>query len=80
MSDLAKRIQVSRNNVRDHLGYMEDAGMIAQLEDGRRRVLGPRAKVSKVYLDNPNMLYVLGRDSVDVGTVRETFFLNQDAC
>ena len=31
----------------------------------------------KVYLENPNLLYALANDSVQIGTVRETFAVNQ---
>lgn len=35
------------------------------------------AKVDKVYLDNPNLIYVLGNKEANIGNIRETFFLNQ---
>lgn len=76
MTSLGSQIQASRNNIEDYLGYMEKAGMIAQLrgaEDG----LAALGKVEKVYLDNTNILYNLSDGAEDVGTVRETFFLNQ---
>lgn len=76
MSDLSKRIQVSRNNMEDYLTYLEKAGMIAQLKTGASG-LGALGKVEKIYLDNPNMLYVLGDGKEDIGNIRETFFLNQ---
>ena len=75
MSDLGKRIQVSRNNVEDYLLYMEKAGMIAQLRTTASG-LGALGKVEKLYLDNTNILYNLAGDNVDIGTVRETFFFN----
>ncbi len=75
MSNLAKQIQVSRNNVEDYLIYLEKAGMIALLRTGASG-LGALGKAEKVYLDNPNILYNLS-ESADIGTVRETFFLNQ---
>ncbi len=34
-------------------------------------------KVDKIYLDNPALIYALGNQNVEVGTVRETFFFNQ---
>lgn len=76
MSDLAKRIQVSRNSMEDYLNYLEKAGMLAQLKTGASG-LGALGKAEKVYLDNPNMLYVLSNGKEDAGNVRETFFLNQ---
>lgn len=59
MSDLARQIGVSRNNVEDYLGYMESAGMIAQLRTGAGGI-GALGKVQKVYLDNTNIQYNLG--------------------
>ena len=75
MSDLAKRIQASRNNVEDYLVYMEKAGMIMQLRTGASG-LGALGKAEKVYLDNTNILYNLCSEG-DIGTARETFFCNQ---
>ena len=76
MQKLADLTGVSRNYLADYLYYMERAGMIAQLRDetGGIRGLG---KVEKIYLDNTNLVYVLGQESANVGNVRETFFMNQ---
>lgn len=76
IENLAVEIGVSKNNVPDYLTYMEKAGMIGQLRDdtGGLRGLG---KVEKVYIDNPNLMYVLASGKPDVGNMRETFFYNQ---
>ena len=76
MQKLADLTGVSRNYLADYLFYIERAGMIAQLRDetGGLRGLG---KVEKLYLDNTNLVYVLGQENSNVGNVRETFFLNQ---
>lgn len=76
MSRIASQIQVSRNNVEEYLGYLEKAGMTAQLRSGAGG-LGALGKVEKVYLDNTNILYNLAGRDADVGAVRETFFFNQ---
>lgn len=76
MTKLASQIQVSRNNVEEYLGYMERAGMIAQLRTGAKG-MGSLGKADKVYLDNTNILYNLSEGHEDIGTVRETFFFNQ---
>lgn len=75
-SSIANAIGVSRNVLPDYFLYMERAGMIGQLRDetGGLRSLG---KVEKTYLDNTNMMYVLGADSTNTGNIRETFFFNQ---
>ena len=76
LQKLADLTGVSRNYLTDYLFYMERAGMISQLRDdtGGVRSLG---KVEKIYLDNTNLIYVLGQENTNVGNVRETFFMNQ---
>ncbi|MBQ8520943.1 MAG: ATP-binding protein [Bacteroides sp.] len=76
MSKLAEVIGVGRNYMSDYFLYIEDAGMIVQLRDetGGIRGLG---KVEKVYLDNTNLIYSLAEKEVNIGNLRETFFLNQ---
>ncbi len=76
MSSLAGKVQVSRNNIEDYFGYMEKAGMIAQLKTPAKGI-GALGKTEKVYLDNTNILYNLSSGAEDIGTVRETFFFNQ---
>lgn len=76
MQKLAQMVDVSRNQIGDYLLYMEKAGMIAQLRNdvGGVRGLG---KMEKIYLDNSNLIFALGRQESNVGNVRETFFFNQ---
>lgn len=75
-SSIANAIGVSRNVLPDYFLYMERAGMIGQLRDetGGLRSLG---KVEKIYVDNTNLMYVMGSDSTNTGNLRETFFYNQ---
>ena len=47
-----------------------------QLRDATGGIRG-LGKVDKIYLDNPNLVYALGKADADTGNVRETFFLNQ---
>lgn len=75
-SSIANALGVSRNVLPDYLFYMEKAGMIGQLRDetGGLRSLG---KVEKVFVDNTNIMYVLGAAETNTGNLRETFFYNQ---
>ena len=75
-SSIANAIGVSRNVLPNYFLYMERAGMIGQLRDetGGLRSLG---KVEKIYVDNTNLMYVMGSDSTNTGNLRETFFYNQ---
>lgn len=75
-TQLASQIGISRNSLEDYLGYMEKAGMVARLRQ-LPKGLGALGKVEKVYLDNTNILYNLSSGREDIGSVRETFFLNQ---
>ena len=76
MDSLATVVGVSRNVLPDYFLYMEQAGMIGQLRDetGGLRSLG---KVEKVFVDNTNIMYVLGTAATNTGNLRETFFYNQ---
>lgn len=76
MSSLATMINAGRNNLADYFLYMEEAGLIAQLRDDTGGIRG-LGKVDKVYLDNTNLVYVLGEEEANIGNVRETFFFNQ---
>lgn len=76
LQKLADMIGVSRNYLADYLLYIEKAGMIAQLRDDTGGIRG-LGKVEKIYIDNTNLIYALGRESPNIGNIRETFFYNQ---
>lgn len=76
MSSIAQMLGVSRSSLTDYFLYLEEAGFISQLRNDTGGIRG-LGKVEKVYLDNPNLAYVLATESPDVGNVRETFFMNQ---
>lgn len=76
MQKLADMIGVSRNYLNDYLLYIEKSGMIEQVRDATGGIRG-LGKVDKVYLDNTNLIYSLGRENMNVGNLRETFFYNQ---
>ena len=76
MSKLAEIIGAGRNQMPQYFQYMEDAGMIMQLRDDTEGIRSV-GKVEKVYVDNPSLLYALAESEVNVGNLRETFFLSQ---
>ncbi len=78
-TQIGGQLEVSRNNVADLCAWIEKAGLISQLRTSTGGIQG-LGKVEKVYLDNPNLVYVLADQNVDIGTVRETFFFNQLRC
>ena len=76
ISSIATMLSSSRNSIADYCLYIEEAGFIMQLRDATGGIRG-LGKVDKIYLDNPNLVYALGKADADTGNVRETFFLNQ---
>ncbi len=73
---IANAIGISRNNVADYIHFLEEAGMVSQLRDSTGGIKG-LGKISKIYLDNTNLSYILGSDNSETGNLRETFFINQ---
>ena len=39
--------------------------------------IGALTKPEKIYLNNPNLMYALAKEGVNIGNLRETFFVNQ---
>lgn len=76
MSQIGGQLEISRNNVADLCTYLEKAGLIGQLRTSTGGIQG-LGKVDKIYLDNTNLIYTLGTNNIEIGTVRETFFFNQ---
>lgn len=76
MSQIGGQLEISRNNVADLCSYLEKAGLIGMLRTSTGGIQG-LGKVNKIYLDNTNLIYTLGTQNVEIGTVRETFFYNQ---
>ena len=75
-TQIGGQLEVSRNSIADLCNWLEKAGLIGQLRDNTGGILG-LGKLDKVYLDNPTLIYVLGRENTEIGTIRETFFFNQ---
>jgi predicted AAA+ superfamily ATPase len=75
-SDLARDLTVNRSDLKDYLFYLEKSGMI-QCLTAPDKGMNLLAKVEKIYIDNPNLMYALSGGKVDSGSLRETFFYNQ---
>lgn len=76
MSSIATMLGAGRNSLADYCLYLEESGMIAQLRDSTGGIRG-LGKVDKIYLDNTNLIDVLGQQNGNAGNIRETFFFNQ---
>ncbi len=59
--------------IKDYFLKLEDAGILRLLMKASSKGLSKLEKPEKIYLDNTNLLYVA---NAQIGTIRETFFLN----
>ncbi len=75
MNELYAELETDRNQGLKMLYALERAGLLSLLSS-KSLDLGNLSRPDKVYCDNPNLMHALS-PRVDVGTVRETFFLNQ---
>lgn len=70
---LARDLDISRNTLPDYIEYLEKAGLFNALRENTSGD-GLLQKVDRLYLNNANMIYALGLNNVDEGTIRETMF------
>ena len=59
--------------VKEYLIKLEEAGILKLLMKASSKGLAKLEKPEKIYLNNSNLLYI---SIANIGTVRETFFLN----
>lgn len=72
-TNLARDLEISRNTLPDYIEYLEKSGLFNAL---REKSTGDALlqKMDKLYLHNANIIYALGLDRADEGTIRETMF------
>ncbi len=75
MTELYAQLDTDRNQGLKMLYILERANLI-NLLSSEKATLKNMARPDKIYCDNPNIMYSLTRN-INVGTKRETFFLNQ---
>jgi len=73
---LSERIGLSRNILLQYIYHLEQADIFNLLQSPRKGISFLQ-KPEKIYFDNPNLLYSIAPTQLDIGTVRETFVLNQ---
>ncbi len=74
-STLARDLDIGRNTLPEYIEYLEKSGLFNALRENSSGD-GILQKVDKLYLGNPNIIYALGLDRSDEGTIRETVFLS----
>lgn len=76
ISELSQKIGVSRDTLLRYIHYLENAHLIHLLQSGKIG-MSYMAKPDKIYPGNPNIIYAVGENQINTGTLRETFFFNQ---
>ena len=73
-SKIGRDLDMNRNSVADLMVWLDKADLINILRDKTEgyKLLG---KVNKIYLNNPNLAYVLSDEDPNIGNIRETIFL-----
>jgi predicted AAA+ superfamily ATPase len=75
ISDLSVAIESNRNNTVRYLSLLANAKLL-NLVSYKNKTIGDLTKPDKVLLNNTNLSYIYG-DSANIGSARETFFVNQ---
>lgn len=75
-TELSSRIQIARQTLLQYFQYLEESKLIFQVFK-KSRGLGNLEKPDKIFLENTNLMYLLGYIETNEGNVRETFAFNQ---
>lgn len=76
VTKLSERIGTSRVVLIEAIQQLEKAGLIHNLYKNTKGI-GALTKPEKIYLNNSNLMYALAKDNINIGNLRETFFVNQ---
>jgi predicted AAA+ superfamily ATPase len=75
ITDLSNVIDTNRNNTVKYLSLLANAKLL-NLVSHKDKTIGDLTKPDKVLLNNTNLAYIFG-DTANIGSARETFFVNQ---
>lgn len=71
---LERDLDIRRNSLPQYFNYLEKAGLLNTLWEKAEGVK-LLEKMEKVYLNNPNLAYLLSQTEPNIGSMRETIFL-----
>ena len=75
MSQLYRELETDRNNGLKMLRALERGGLLLLL-GSKAKSINQVSRPDKIYINNPTLMYALS-PRADIGSVRETFFMNQ---
>ena len=76
VSRLAQSLEVTRPTILRYIELLNKAKIINLLTSDSFGI-NYLVKPDKIFLENTNLMYAFGQENTNIGTVRETFFLNQ---
>lgn len=76
ITKLSEKVGISRNVLIQSIKILTRAGLVNEMYKDTSGI-GVLTKPEKLYLNNSNLLYAMAKENTNIGTVRETFFLNQ---
>ena len=76
ISKLAQQIEVTRSTLLKYLDMLHRAHILLLLGKDSMGI-NLINKPEKIYLHNPNLFYALNPEMPNIGSIRETFFINQ---
>jgi len=76
ISKLAEQLNITRNTILKILDLLSQARIISLLRQDTK-VISFLQKPEKIYLQNPNISWVISNNQPDIGNLRETFFFGQ---
>jgi len=75
LTSLGQQIEAPRQAVLRMCHLLQQAGLL-HLIYNKKNSLSQLGKPEKLYMENPNLLYAMSANA-EIGTIRETFFVNQ---
>lgn len=75
ITKVASNVEISRNTLYAYLHHLDKGALLNIVADNKKGITA-LSKPEKLYLNNTNLFYALCGDA-ELGTLRETFFVNQ---
>jgi uncharacterized protein len=76
VSKLSEKININRNTLLTYFHYLDEIGFTKNLYK-QSSGISILQKPYKTYLENTNIMFLLGQQNTNKGNMRETFFANQ---
>lgn len=76
VSKISSKIVLNRQTLLTYLNYLDEVDLTTHLYKSNFGI-SQLQKPDKIYLENTNLMYLLGESQTNSGNLRETFFVNQ---